>query len=403
MCNCNKIKKYIKHLIIKIIGDNVISMPTSIKQSYPICNINQIVNSYQKRIAFVYIRNAWDTPMDLKDVYHPNLIHQVAMINVLSKLGYCIDVYSCGPDKISVSESMYAKKYDVILGFGTQYIQLCLANPCALKMLFITENAPWVVREKYDRRLTYFHERHPNIILHDSPRLDFYTDEMFKISDLGIALTGTYNLLGIQKHLSNVYRLDVNGLFNKSFNIHNPKDHTVTKSHFVWFGSRGFIHKGLDILIDAFASLPQLYLDVYGISREEFLGMPIPKNVSLCGMVNVMEDSFISNVINKNTFVVSLSCSEGMQTGITTCMMHGLIPIVTKECGLDDHDDVLYFDNYDVESVKATLLSAAQNPTEQLREKEIRIHTKSIMDFSAERFAVNFENFLLNYINHELS
>lgn len=399
----SKIKKYIGHRLKDVVCGEVNSSSFVTTHSYPIFNINQNIGVNQKRIAFVYIRSAWDTPMAMKDVCHANLVHQVTMINVLSKLDYCIDVYSCGPEKICVNESMYANKYDVIFGFGIQYIQLCQTNPLALKILFITENAPWVVRTKYAERLSYFYKRHADVIINDSPRTDFYTDEMYEISDCGIAITGSYNLMRIQNRLPKVYRLDVNGLFNNSFDVSMSKDHSITKSHFVWFGSRGFIHKGLDILIDAFASLPQLYLDVYGISREEFLGMPIPKNVSLCGMVNVMEDSFISNVINKNTFVVSLSCSEGMQTGITTCMMHGLIPIVTKECGLDDHDDVLYFDNYDVESVKATLLSAAQNPTEQLREKEIRIHTKSIMDFSAERFAVNFENFLLNYINHELS
>lgn len=388
---CEKIKKYIKRQLINIVIGEVRSSPTATNQLCPIFNINQNIGVTQKRIAFVYIRSAWDTPMAMKDVYHPNLIHQVAMINVLSKLGYCIDVYSCGPDKISVSESMYAKKYDVILGFGTQYIQLCQANPCALKVLFITENAPWVVREKYNRRLTYFYERHPNVILKDSSRTDFYTDEMYDISDCGIAITGTFNLIGIQKRLPDVYRLDVNGLFNNNFNVNASKDYSITKSHFVWFGSRGFVHKGLDILLDAFAELPQLSLDVYGIDRSEYSGIEISKNISICGYINVMDDEFINSVVNRNTFVVSLSCSEGMQTGITTCMMHGLIPIVTKECGVDDHDDILYFENYDLESVKATLLSASMISTEQIREKEIRLHKKSIIDFSIESFAANFE------------
>lgn len=400
---CNKINKYLKHQLRSLIGWDVISSSNMTNQTCPIYNINQSFDLNQKRIAFVYIRNAWNTPMQIQNIYHANLIHQVAMIKVLCKLGYCLDIYSCSPENICVPDSNYTDKYDIIFGFGTQYLQLCKSNLSAKKILFITENAPWVVREKYNRRLTYFHKRHPNLILHDSHRTDFYTDEMFKISDVGIAVTGTYNLLGIQKRLSSVYRLDVNGLFNKSFNIHNPKDHTVTKTHFVWFGSRGFIHKGLDILIDAFASLPQLYLDVYGISREEFLGMPIPKNVSLCGMVNVMEDSFISNVINKNTFVISLSCSEGMQTGITTCMIHGLIPIVTKECGVEDHEDVLIFEGYDIESVKSTLLAATQISAIELREKEIRIHKKSVVDFSVESFAINFEQCIVKSLSDELS
>lgn len=397
---CKKIKKYIKRRLINVVCADVKPSLTASNQLCPIFNINQNLKSNQKRIAFVYIRSAWNTPLDIKNIYHPNLIHQVAMMNVLSKLGYCIDVYYCGSDKIGIPESMYANKYDIILGFGIQYIQLCQVNPNAIKILFITENAPWVVREKYDRRLTYFHERHPNIILQDSPRTDFYTNEMFEISDCGIAVTGSHNLSCIQERLPNVYRLDVNGLFNKSFNVSASKNHSITKSHFVWFGSRGFVHKGLDVLIDAFAELPQLSLDVYGIDQSEYTGIEMSENVSICGCVNVMDDEFINSVVNKNTFVVSLSCSEGMQTGITTCMMHGLIPIVTKECGVDDHDDILYFDNFDLESVKATLLSASMISTEQIREKEIRIHKKSIVDFSIESFAANFEKCFIQ--SHQL-
>ena len=107
---CEKIKKYIKRQLINIVIGEVRSSPTATNQLCPIFNINQNIGVTQKRIAFVYIRSAWDTPMAMKDVYHPNLIHQVAMINGVAKLGYCIDVYSGGPDKISVAKSVYAKK-----------------------------------------------------------------------------------------------------------------------------------------------------------------------------------------------------------------------------------------------------------------------------------------------------
>lgn len=381
----------IKYLLRKIIGDNTNSMSISNNQPHPIFNINQTINSNQKRIAFVYIRSAWDKPIIIKDVFHPNLIHQVAMVSVLCKLGYCIDIYSCYQEKINVSKSKYANKYDVIFGFGIQYIQLCQANPNAIKILFVTENAPWIVRKKYAERVLYFQDRHPEIVLKDSPRTDFYTDEMFDISESGIAVTGSFNMSEIKQRLHNTYRIDVNGLYNPLYKYNVEKNHEITKTHFVWFGSRGFVHKGLDILLDAFVELPQLSLDIYGIDLCEFSNINIPENVSVCGVINVMDENFIHNVVYKNTFVLSLSCSEGMQTGLTTCMMHGLIPVVTKECGIDDHKDIIYFDNYDVDSVISKLLSVSQMSASELKEIEKRIHENSVVDFSIESFTINFE------------
>lgn len=369
------------------------------RDAYPICNINQdVTNVQQKRLAFVYIRSAWDTPVSASEVYHPNILHQAAMLQKLCKMGYVIDFYSCYNCPIALTAEAYTDKYDVIFGSGVQYIQLCKANPKAKKILFITENAPWVVREKYQERVAYFNTRHPEIELTDSPRNDFYNDEMFEISDAGIAVTGSYNLAGIKKRLSHTIRLNVNGLQNGNFAMKDAKDYEKTRKHFVWFGSRGFVHKGLDILIDAFNELPELQLDVYGIDEAEMKNVTIPDNVKMCGMVNVMSDVFLRNVVEQCSFVVSLSCSEGMQTGLATCMLHGLIPIVTKECGIDDQKNIVLFDAFDVESVKATLLKASRMPVEEVKEREKKIYETAKSEFSVENFAKSFKEAISSHL-----
>lgn len=370
------------------------------QDAYPVCNLNQkVTNEQQKRLAFVYIRSAYDAPITTSEVYHPNILHQAVMLQALCRMGYVIDFYSCQNYPIALPADAYADKYDVILGFGLQYVQLCKANLKARKVLWVTENAPWVVREKYQKRVEYFNERHPEITLTDSPRNDFYNDEMFEISDAGIAVTGSYNLSGIKERLVHTVRLNVNGLCNEHFILNQIKKYETARKRFVWFGSRGFIHKGLDILIDAFVELPELQLDVYGIDKTEMKNIMIPENVKICGMVNVMSCTFLQNVVEPCSYVVSLSCSEGMQTGLATCMMHGLIPIVTKECGIDDQKNILYFDSFDIEIVKEMLLKASRMPIEDVMAREKQIYEAAIHEFSIGNFAQNFGKKFMEVIN----
>ena len=47
------------------------------------------------------------------------------------------------------------------------------------------------------------------------------------------------------------------------------KDFEACRRHFLWFGSHGFVHKGLDLVLDAFAEMPDYHLTVCGPIREE--------------------------------------------------------------------------------------------------------------------------------------
>ena len=38
------------------------------------------------------------------------------------------------------------------------------------------------------------------------------------------------------------------------------KDFEVCRPHFMWLGSRGFVHKGLDVVLEAFSEMPELAL-----------------------------------------------------------------------------------------------------------------------------------------------
>lgn len=346
-----------------------------------IYNINRDITAKQKRVAIVYISSPYYEYTPDNMIFHANRLHQFVITKVFVNLGFVVDIY---PVKTSNKFVNHEIKYDVVLGFGHFYKELCKYNPQAKKILLITENAPWVVRENFAKRIDYFKKRHNRSRVYTFPRLSFYTDDMFSMSDVGIAMSGTYNILRMKEKLPIIYQIDVNALCNHK---ECTRNHEKNKTRFVWFGSNGLIHKGVDILIDAFREMPELELDIYGAPIKEIREFSLPSNVHDCGRINVFSDEYIENVINRHSFVVSLSCSEGMMTGISTCMYSGLIPITTPETGFDDVDCNILVSDYTVESVINTIKTASQMDNGELERLSHKCMQHAKNNYSIESFA----------------
>src|SRR5207247_2455643 len=47
------------------------------------------------------------------------------------------------------------------------------------------------------------------------------------------------------------------------------KDFNECRRHYLWFGSGGFVRKGLDLVLDAFVEMPEYHLTVCGPIQQE--------------------------------------------------------------------------------------------------------------------------------------
>lgn len=350
-------------------------------------NLGIVPYAKQKRVALVYLSRVHDKVIyNDEKVFHPSIAQHTVMLQQLLALGYIVDVYNCSGDK--PYNFPRQATYDAIIGFGPFYMRLCQLSPSAMKILYITENAPWVVREKFAQRMKY----HKKLFGHEDftiRRNDFYTDQMFDISDAGIAMTGSHNIVRMQERLAGIVRIDANALPNPSFDI-GKKDFDAARNRFVWFGSRGLIHKGLDILIEAFRELPHYQLTIYGAPASELRGWKLPPNVINRGKIEVMSRQYIDDVVMSHAFTLSLSCSEGMQTGIATCMMSGLIPLVTPETGYDDCPHALHFNGWSCEEVVRRINECASISFTQLRNRSEQVRTYAMEHYTDKAFGHNF-------------
>lgn len=362
-----------------------------------ILNINRdLLNKTQKTVLLCYMVKEFETNFTTT-ITHANMYHSLQMVKVLANHGFAIDVCHA---KSVVDLKRLKREYDYIIGFGPLYEAIINDGIKGRRILLLTENDPKTVQEKYAERIAYFKQRHGSKPLkYNTPRTAFYSENQVNKSEVCIAMNSDYNLSRIQR-LMPTYKVKVNTLCNPNYEF-EFKNLDTAKKHFVWFGSAGAIHKGLDILVDAFAELPDLHLSIYGLTDSEvpLIEPLLTPNVQIKGRIDVRSDEFITEVVNKHAFVISASCSEGMNTGVATCMMHGLIPVVTKETGFDNPGMMIEFEGYKVCILKDVILSASKMENECLEKLSKANFDYSNANFTLDNFTKEFDEILSNIEN----
>lgn len=356
-------------------------------QNKDILNINlDLTLTSQKRILICYVSTYG---IDISNTYHALFSHLNQMIRCFIEQNYVIDICNCLDS--SAPRRFRSKQYDIIIGQGPAYIDICKDHPNSKKILFCTENNPIVVEEKYKERADYFVRRHPGLkSFVKKRRLMFFTKEHLEISEDLILMNSKYNERSFQPYFRNIYRINVNAVLNPLFNVSKLNDDISSiKKNILVFGCTGFIHKGIDILLDSFKGLPDVKLLIYGINKKEKHLFNILKSESTidCGFVNVSSQDFLAKVVQQSLFVILPSCSEGMSSGIATCMSHGLIPIITKDCGFEDNEDIIVLSDYTVETVRKTIKEVIKIDDNELRNRRLRLIEYANNQFSIQHFS----------------
>ncbi|HSL82993.1 MAG TPA: glycosyltransferase [Thermoanaerobaculia bacterium] len=152
------------------------------------------------------------------------------------------------------------------------------------------------------------------------------------------------------------------------------KDFEAARRRFVWFGSGGLVHKGLDLVLEAFAGLPDLHLTVCGpIAREPAFERAYwrelyrTRNVTTLGWVDVAGTAF-RELARTSVAAVYPSCSEGGGGSVITCMHAGLVPVVTPEASVDvTAERGVVLREASVEGVRRAARELSNRPAAELR------------------------------------
>ena len=241
-------------------------------------------------------------------------------------------------------------------------------NPGCLKILHIDTAHHAVYNAGQQRRLRELEARR-GIRLQPFKMLE--VNRSIEAADCATMLgndftAGTYGFAG-----KPLYRIPISSPFPYPFP--EDKDWAAARRRFLWFGSEGFVHKGLDLVLDAFAGLPELHLTVCGplhrepaferAYRRELYATP---NIRTLGWVDVGGPVF-AEIARTTLALVYPTSSEGQSGGVVNCLHAGLIPVASFECGVDlPPDYAVRLRDCSVESIRAQAGELAARPPREL-------------------------------------
>lgn len=357
-------------------------------------NINYDSTNNQQRILICYLANGYFINME-NSLGRTVLYEIFKIIKVFSELGYCIDIIDC--NDIKPIKLLSEKKYNLIFGFGESFYQITNLQPEAISILYMTENHPDFSYREEKKRLEYFNTRHRK---HNEVQRSGMFYKLYHLDKKYSQIITLGEIEPLKHQYRKPYSIFPTGIINPQFN-YKIKNHQLSRKNFLWLGSKGAIHKGLDLLIDVFKNRDDITLHICGLTKQDRKTLEIPKrkNIIEYGHIDIKSETFLK-IIETCSYTILPSCSEGFATSITTGMLHGLIPIVMKNTGFNKlGENVIFLEDYKIDYINYKLNELANTSPEKLN-----IFSKKIFDFSRENFIIsefekNFRIIILEILN----
>lgn len=175
------------------------------------------------------------------------------------------------------------------------------------------------------------------------------------------------------------------------------KDFAACRRNFLWFGSDGLVHKGLDLVLEAFAQIPDFHLTVCGpvkdekdferIYAKELYETP---NIRTVGWVDVSSPAF-TELAGNCVGIIYPSCSEGGGGGVITCLHAGLIPVVSYETSIDVDDNIgLILRDCSIEEIQRAVRKVAAMPAGELKAQARRAWEYARARHTREMFSTTY-------------
>ncbi|MEX1026547.1 MAG: glycosyltransferase [Candidatus Paceibacterota bacterium] len=337
---------------------------------------------------------------------HTNMWEIQEMVLLLNQLGFRVDVV----DR-ATADFVPENKYDLFIGLTSggssryfkKYAQL-LTNACVIALATTTE--PSVAQQRSAARYKEFTER-TGI---DAPVLrDFSTgftdvnsfvDYIFCFGD-----EKSFSYQSYVKYGKPIYPLLPGTSPDISFSPQWLQ--TRKRNHFLCFAGNGFIHKGVDMVVEAFLKMPECSVTICGPDTEESFfeaykeKIETASNITYEGFIDVGGKRF-NELASECSYVVLHSSSEGCCTSVATAMRAGLVPVVNRETGVQTGDFGFLMTNDDdtIGDIVRTVRHASQISKEEYAQR-VYATLEQATNYSQASFTQSFSKALLTVLGRE--
>jgi glycosyltransferase involved in cell wall biosynthesis len=312
----------------------------------------------------------------------------IQMLYVLNELGYSVDII--GFDNIKWRPKYY---YDLFIGHGgINFKSLIQNNLSANKKIYFSTGPYWkYLNYNEANRLFEFTERTGFILPPD--RYVKYDEEFAYSTSDGIICLGNNNILKTFPGFKRVININ-NGHFPVDKNFASAKNYDEGRKHFLFFSGRGNIHKGLDLLLEAFKDT-DLHLHICQWLEPDFESIYSEllynqANIHYEGFVSMKSEKF-NKLVTTCNWIILPTCAEGQPGSVIECMAYGLIPILSEFANIDLENTGLQIANLDIKSITDVILKASQIDPDECLRKATNIKDITTEKYSAENFNYNFK------------
>ncbi len=341
---------------------------------------NIYATKYSKNALLVYILDPFIYPNN--DGVH-QAFEQVKEISaILSQCGYNVDIIDYRANSVKLK-----KKYDVVFDIckKDKPVYEKYINDNTKQIVYFTGSESNFANDAELKRIEGVELRRGTKLIprRQAPLIASSVEKC----DLAIMIGNTYTFATYKDFHFKKTALVPNTGYN--FNFTFDKNQKKSTS-FIYMGSAGAVHKGLDLLLEVFCELGspyKLFVCGYYENEEDFVKeyhkeLYDTGNIVSVGFVDIWSDKF-KELSSECSFTVLPSCSEGCAGTVSTCMSAGIIPICSRMCGYEE-DEVIMLDNCDKDTIKRAIIVASKMDMPDIEKKSSEMveltKTKYCMD-----------------------
>lgn len=177
------------------------------------------------------------------------------------------------------------------------------------------------------------------------------------------------------------------------------RDFEKAKKKFLWVGSYGMVHKGLDLALDAFAGMPELELTVCGRPEKEAdfyrlyeKHLKHTPNIKLHGWLDMDSADFLE-IARTHAAVIYPSSAEGGAGSVIHCMHAGMMPICTTEASIDLGDFGVHVETASVELVQTACRAVASMSAGEVEHRAKGAYEHVRREHTRDKFQENYRKF----------
>ncbi len=328
-----------------------------------------------------------------KEHIHTNIWECREIVNAFLELGYVVDVIDWFNPTFTPKHKY---KYFLDLGLNNNMGRISsLLNMDCLKIFYST-TSHWLFNNQAEyERLSYLKER-KGVVL--KPRRIILPSQNIQLANFSTILGNKTTQSTYSFADKKMYPIPLSTTHTYPFP--KNKDIEKAKKSFVWIGGAGMVHKGLDLVLETFANLPDHKLYVCGaVSNEKdfetlyYHELYNTSNIKSLGKIDLGGEVF-REIVNSSIALIYPSCSEGQSGAVVTAMHAGLIPVISSRSGVNTEDFGIVIKDSTLEEVGKNVLKISNMPNTELSQRSKKAWEYARAHHTRERFKEEFNKFV---------